>query len=311
VTHTPIQNGDGCYCSRCGQAWDRDEQPPAVCSAAPEEIATGVGRGIEPSDASFLSGGPAMEPRRIVIALCGEKYAGKDTAAAPLLAAGYANVKMADGLKIMLRTMLGSKDCAVSAAMLHSFLLYRGACGQTIREMPYGRPTRFLNGRSPGHAMDTLSKWGREQLDIDLLAYDSYRGADPATIDRMIDGDLKETPSRFLNGRTPRHAMQSLGDWGRNDMQTDFWLDATMDRLDQVGDAVITDVRYPNEAARVRGLGIPLLRVERPDQQSSDAHSSEVQIRTLPVDGVLRNIAVSAEAFQAHAAREFQRLTAR
>lgn len=243
MTHTPIQNGDGCYCARCGQAWDRDEQPPAACSTTAEEIATGVGRGVEPADASFLSGGPATEPRRTVIALCGEKYAGKDTAAAPLLAKGFANVKMADGLKIMLRSFL------------------------------------------------------------------AYRGADPETVDRMIDGDLKETASRFLNGRTPRHAMQTLGDWGRNDMQTDFWLDATMDRLDQVGDAVITDVRYPNEAARVRGVGIPLFRVERPDQQSTDAHSSEAQIRSLPVDGVIRNIAVSAEAFQAHAAREFRRLT--
>lgn len=227
MTHAPIFNGDGHYCTRCGQAWDTAETPPAVCVTTAEGTATGVGRGIEPP---------------IVIALCGVKGCGKDTAAAPLLAQGYANVKMADGLKIMLRAFL------------------------------------------------------------------AYRGADAATIDRMIDGDLKERPSRFFNGRSPRHAMQTLGDWGREEMHRDFWLDATMDRLDQVGNAVITDVRYPNEAARVRGLGIPLLRVERPWLTSTDCHSSETQIRDLPATGVLLNIAVSAEAFQAHAARTFSQL---
>lgn len=230
MTHAPIFNGDGHYCTRCGQAWDTAEAPPAACSTTPEETVIGVGRGIEPP---------------IVIALCGEKGSGKDTAAAPLLAKGFANVKMADGLKIMLRAFL------------------------------------------------------------------AYRGARPEYIDRMIDGDLKEAHTPLLNGRTPRHAMQTLGDWGRDDMQRDFWLDATMDRLKQVGDAVITDVRYPNEAARVRGLGIPLVRVERPGQKSTDTHSSETQIRDLPATGVLLNLADSAEAFQAHAEREFPRLTGR
>jgi hypothetical protein len=230
VTHAPIFNGDGHYCTRCGQAWDTAETPPAVCATTAEETATGVGRGIEPPT---------------VIALCGVKGSGKDTAAAPLLAKGFANVKMADGLKIMLRAFL------------------------------------------------------------------AYRGARADYIDRLIDGDLKETPTPLLNGRTARHAMQTLGDWGREEMQRDFWLDATMDRLKQVGDAVITDVRYPNEAARVRGLGIPLVRVERPGLKSTDTHSSETQIRDLPVTGVLLNLADSAEAFQAHAEQEFPRLTGR
>lgn len=243
MTHVAIHNGSGHYCSRCSQSWDQGEPEPETCVTTAEETATGVGRGLspEPADSSFLNGGPATEPRRIVIALCGEKGAGKDTAATPLLNMGFANVKMADGLKIMLRAFL------------------------------------------------------------------AYRGADQQTIHRMVDGDLKETPSRFLNDRTPRHAMQTLGDWGRDDMHIDLWLDGAMDRLDQVGNAIITDVRNPNEANRVRGVGIPLYRVERPDRPATgDTHSSETQIRDLPVDGVLRNIGVTAEAFQAHAARQFR-----
>ena len=37
------------------------------------------------------------------------------------------------------------------------------------------------------------------------------QGADAEMIRRMIDGDLKEAPTPLLEGRTPRHAMQTLG----------------------------------------------------------------------------------------------------
>ena len=298
MTHVVIFNGSGHFCSRCARAWDREEDAPATC--------------IEPADSSFLNGGPATEtPQRTVIALCGEKGSGKDTAAAPLIARGFANVKMADGLKIMLRAMLSSPVDDAASVMLTAFLAYRGADETTIHRMKCGAtagitPTRFLSGRTPFHAIETLDAWAAEQLGMDIRGLGQpYRIADPAMIDRMIDGDLKETPSRFLNGRTPRHAMQTLGDWGREEMHRDFWLDSAMDRLDAVGDAVITDVRYPNEAMRVRGAGIPLFRIERPDLAGGDTHSSETQIRDLPTDGVLSNIAVNAEAFQTHAARFF------
>ena len=42
-----------------------------------------------------------------------------------------------------------------------------------------------------------------------LRTFLRYRGVDEETIERMIEGDLKEVPSPHLNGATPRWAMRS------------------------------------------------------------------------------------------------------
>lgn len=188
----------------------------------------------DPCDSSFLNGGPATEPQRIVIALAGEKGSGKDTAAGPLVGLGYTNVKMAGALKDMLR------------------------------------------------------------------AYLRYRRCPEDVIARMIDGDLKETPSRYLNDRTPRYAMQTLGtEWGREIMSDRFWVDAVADHIVNLDKVVITDVRFPNEIRFAKELGAHVFRVVRPGGSSSgDTHASETHVSELTVDGTLFNTAGSATSFQ-------------
>ena len=220
--HTIIGNGGGHYCSRCLCAWDQGETPPAVCRA-------------DPADSSFLNGGPATDdgytfsaeeirPGHQLIAFAGEKGAGKDTAATVLIAEGWTNVKMADGLKVMLRALL------------------------------------------------------------------AFRGCPAPEIERMLEGDLKETPSRYLSGRTPRHAMQTLGtDWARTLMSPDFWVETTEDRLDRLPCAVITDIRFHNEAALVERRGGRLYLIERPSKGGVDTHVSETELRTIRADGVILN----------------------
>lgn len=79
----------------------------------------------------------------------------------------------------------------------------------------------------------------------------AYQGLDEETIERMVEGDLKETPTPYLAGRTPRYAMQRLGDeWGRQLMDEDFWVIVTRPLL-RTGKAVATDVRYPNEVQAI------------------------------------------------------------
>ncbi|QIX20745.1 AAA family ATPase [Agrobacterium pusense] len=76
----------------------------------------------------------------------------------------------------------------------------------------------------------------------------------------QIEGELKEVPSRLLQGKTPRHAMQTLGcEWGRDCIGSSFWLflweDAVLKILDAGGRVVVDDCRFPNEADEVRKLG--------------------------------------------------------
>ncbi|GJD31478.1 hypothetical protein PMNALOAF_2737 [Methylobacterium adhaesivum] len=93
-----------------------------------------------------------------------------------------------------------------------------------------------------------------------------YRGADEATIERMIEGDLKEVPSPLLNGRSPRHAMKTLGtEWGRDEINEDLWVDTeTASVLRRKPEKIVfDDVRFPNEVAAIRRLGGQIWRVSR------------------------------------------------
>lgn len=75
-----------------------------------------------------------------------------------------------------------------------------------------------------------------------------------------IEGNYKETPLAYLCGKTPRHAMQTLGSqWGRDCIGKDFWVNIWGQRVLSVlrygGRVVVDDCRFPNEAAAVRKLG--------------------------------------------------------
>ncbi|PKA40474.1 deoxynucleotide monophosphate kinase [Rhizobium sullae] len=84
--------------------------------------------------------------------------------------------------------------------------------------------------------------------------------------EREIEGDLKETASASLCGKTPRHAMQTLGtEWGRNCIGESFWVGLWRWRVEQVlqegGRVVTDDCRFPNEAKAIRRLGGDIFRL--------------------------------------------------
>ena len=89
---------------------------------------------------------------------------------------------------------------------------------------------------------------------------------DDHTIERMIEGDLKETPATVLLGKTPREAMQTLGtEWGRNCIGGDFWVNLMRHALDTSKRGsliVIEDVRFHNEVRLIRAYGGKIIRME-------------------------------------------------
>lgn len=123
-----------------------------------------------------------------------------------------------------------------------------------------------------------------------LRALLQYQEVDEATIERMIEGDLKEVPTPFLNGHTPRHAMQTLGtEWGRDCMGEDVWVNIAHNLAVNYQDVVIADVRFPNEAASIRDRGGVVVRISRPDNPANDDHPSEAMIDKLQVDADVVN----------------------
>lgn len=109
--------------------------------------------------------------------------------------------------------------------------------------------------------------------------------------DRIIEGDLKETPLSCLNNKTPREFMQLLGtEFGRNLIGDDFWVEATIAHARNYKNVVITDVRFPNEAQAIIANGGQLYRIQRDTEENAySLHESESHINSLPVDSVIYN----------------------
>ncbi len=109
---------------------------------------------------------------------------------------------------------------------------------------------------------------------------------------------LKERPTPQL-GVSGRQLMQTLGDWGRG-LDANWWVDALARRIGLAeglppGTApvhdriVITDVRYPNEAAWLRQRGGVLVHLSRDSAGPARPHSSEQHHATLGADVGLAN----------------------
>lgn len=103
-----------------------------------------------------------------------------------------------------------------------------------------------------------------------------------ATLDQLEAE--KETPIAWLDGITPRRIMQTLGtECGREMWHPDVWVRVAMRKAVASGRAVISDVRFPNEAEAIRGHGGCILRLSRATSHTVDAHESE---RPLPPECV-------------------------
>jgi len=95
---------------------------------------------------------------------------------------------------------------------------------------------------------------------------------------------------------TYREAMQGLGDWGRNH-HPNFWIDALKkshnyqfaEREIPEAWAVITDVRFDNEADWIRSQGGVIWHIERPGAIKVKDHISEAGITKRPGEVIIMN----------------------
>jgi hypothetical protein len=138
---------------------------------------------------------------------------------------------------------------------------------------------------------------------------------------RMTSGDLKEVPTEYLGGRSPREAMQTLGtEWGRT-LSPSLWIDAwrrsveklaletSADEEDLI--VVVDDVRFPNEVEAIRSLGGIIVRIERPGaglDGARGAHASETADlgepdHAIENDGSLRKLGWTVDALMADVTR--------
>lgn len=115
---------------------------------------------------------------------------------------------------------------------------------------------------------------------------------DELTIERKIEGDLKEIPCEYLSGVSPRKAMQTLGtEWGRDLIAQDLWTSLLVWRARRfAGSVVIEDCRFLNEAKVVREtLGGAIWQIKRGEAQVPASHRSESEQQSIDPDLVILN----------------------
>jgi hypothetical protein len=111
---------------------------------------------------------------------------------------------------------------------------------------------------------------------------------------RDLERDRKELPLDWL-GVSPRYLLQTLGtDWGRGLIDPDVWLLVLKRRLDMAIEEgrlrfVISDVRFENEAALVRGMGGAVWHLRRPGTAPVHQHVSEAGVRAERGDHIINN----------------------
>lgn len=101
----------------------------------------------------------------------------------------------------------------------------------------------------------------------------------------------KEAPLEIFGGKSARWAMQTLGtEWGRECIGHGFWGDVWEAKAATAGLVVADDVRFPNEAERVRKLGGVILCVVRrhEDFWRKPKHASE-DFASVPRDALIVN----------------------
>jgi hypothetical protein len=99
--------------------------------------------------------------------------------------------------------------------------------------------------------------------------------------DEQLNGELKGIPDQFW-GFTPRWALQKVGTEAMRGVLNDIWVKTLVRRakMHPKESILITDMRFPNEAAAVKELGGVLVRCNRdlPFDSIMDTHASETAL---------------------------------
>lgn len=163
-----------------------------------------------------------------------------------------------------------------------------GAGKDTVADMLPARKLAFADALY----REVAEAWGVEQhvlrcretkeKPLDALAL--FRCADDSFV---VESHLADP---WGVARSPRQILQWWGDY-RRAQDPDYFVNATAQHIAKgLGPLVITDVRFPNEAALVRQLGGQLWQIRRPGYEAGGTgHASDTDGREFRPDVVLEN----------------------
>lgn len=124
------------------------------------------------------------------------------------------------------------------------------------------------------------------------------QGASYHLVTEMLDGKLKETPTKLLAGVSPRYAMQTLGTEWRDLIDQKLWVEIWRNHIEQkyrplsMHKILVDDLRFPHEAAAIREMGGKIVRIIRPLTAQTavvSGHASETELETISADITILN----------------------
>ncbi len=86
-----------------------------------------------------------------------------------------------------------------------------------------------------------------------------------------------------------RNLLQRLGVAVRNNLGLDAWVDAALKNVYLNEHVVVTDVRFINEASKIKEIRGGLWRIKRPDVKAVNNHISETELDGYKVDQIFYN----------------------
>jgi hypothetical protein len=122
------------------------------------------------------------------------------------------------------------------------------------------------------------------------VAYYQYLGADEDVANRMVYGDLKDTPSPHLPGNvSSRYFMERFGKWLGTEMGPEWTIGAELARQKRRGaeKIVVSSVVY--EEPVVRDAGATIVKVVRPRHKSPPGDKSDKAVDAIVPDLILTN----------------------
>lgn len=112
-------------------------------------------------------------------------------------------------------------------------------------------------------------------------------------MDVLTDTVRKEQPHPALCGKTPRHAMETLGtSWGRERIDPQIWLNLFKLRAAQCDLVICDDVRFQNEADAIKEAGGVVFRLVVPGREPRV--NTDLMVRELTgVEDITNDIGVT------------------
>lgn len=164
-----------------------------------------------------------------------------------------------------------------------------GAGKDTVADMLPARKLAFADALY----REVAEAWGVEQHVL-RCRETKETPLDSLEMQRCADGDFCFGPRYRELWHSPRSPRQILQWWGteyRRGQNPNYWIDRMVETLAaEAGSVVITDVRFPNEAALVRQLGGQLWQIRRPGYEAGGTgHASDTGGSEFRPDVVLEN----------------------